>query len=169
MRAPYLCKNISTTMEPLNLPPCEFKLSQKEGRHYIFDVFRKMPVVLTPEEWVRQHFLMWLVNHLGYPKGLIAVETAMKYNQLQKRADAVVYTKSGQPLMLIECKAPHIKITQQTFEQVASYNFTFKTRYLVLTNGLDHYCCRIDLENRKIIYLQTIPMFDNINQEETLK
>lgn len=152
-------------MEPLNLPPCKFKLSQKDGKHYIFDVFRKTSVVLTPEEWVRQHFLMWLVNQLEYPKGLIAVETALKYNQLQKRADAVVYSKTGQPLMLVECKAPHIKITQKTFEQAASYNFTFKTRYLVLTNGIAHYCCRIDLKNGNITYLQNIPTYSEISAE----
>ncbi len=155
-------------MVSLNLPPCEFRLNQKDGKHYIFDVFRKIPVVLTPEEWVRQHFLMWLVNQLGYPKGLIAVETALKYNQMQKRADAVVYTKTGLPLMLIECKAPHVKITQQTFEQAASYNFAFKTRYLVLTNGLDHYCCRIDLDTQKIIYLQNIPTYSEISEGANL-
>lgn len=151
-------------MEPLNLPPCKFRISQKDGKHYVFDVFRKISVVLTPEEWVRQHFLMWLVNHLDYPKGLIAVETALKYNQLQKRADAVIYAKSGQPLMLIECKAPHVKITQQTFEQAAGYNFTFKTRYLVLTNGLDHYCCQIDPENRKIVYLPNVPFYRDLSE-----
>ncbi len=149
-------------MESLNLPSFEHRLIQREGRTMIFDVFRKMYVVLSPEEWVRQHFLMWLVNQQGYPAGLIAVEKPLKYNQLQKRADAVVYNKNGHPLMLIECKAPGIKISQKTFEQAATYNFIFQTKFLVLTNGLEHYCCKIDLQNKEVKFLESVPPFSDI-------
>ncbi len=150
-------------MESLNLPACPLRLSEKEGKHFIFDIFRKIYVALTPEEWVRQHFLMWLVNDLEYPAGLIAVETSLKYNQLKKRADAVVYDKKGFPLMLIECKAPQVNITQKTFEQAASYNFIFKTRYLALTNGMEHYCCLIDSGQKKIHFLESIPSYPEIS------
>lgn len=149
-------------MEALNLPACHLRLIKKNEKPFVFDVFRKTYVALTPEEWVRQHFLMWLVNDLSYPQGLIAVEASLKYNQLKKRADAVVYNKDARPVMLIECKAPGVEITQKTFEQAARYNFSFNTAYLTLTNGLNHYCCRIDLENKKLHFLNTIPSFSEI-------
>lgn len=149
-------------MEVLNLPPYSFKQIQKDDKPLIYDIFRKCFVALTPEEWVRQHFLMWLVNDFGYPAGLIAVETALKYNQLKKRADAVVYNKDTVPVMLIECKAPGVEITQATFEQAARYNFIFNTSYLALTNGLMHYCCRIDHQKQSLVYLEKIPSYSQI-------
>jgi hypothetical protein len=149
-------------MEVLNLPTYTFKLLQKENKAFIFDIFRKVYVALTPEEWVRQNFLMWLTNDLGYPAGLIAVESSLTYNKLKKRADAVVYSKLAHPVMLIECKAPGVEITQKTFEQAARYNFSFNTAYLALTNGLNHYCCRIDLENKKLTFLENFPSYSQL-------
>ncbi len=149
-------------MQALNLPACDLRLIQKNEKTFVFDIFRKIYVALTPEEWVRQHFLMWLVNDLAYPAGLIAVEASLKYNNLKKRADAVVYNKGALPVMLIECKAPGVEITQKTFEQAARYNFSFNTAFLTLTNGINHYCCRIDLENKKLIFLNKIPSFSEI-------
>ena len=149
-------------MIQLNLPSYSFKTSQKEEKTWIFDAFRKSWIVLTPEEWVRQNFLTWLCDAHGYPKGLIAVETTLKYNTLKMRADAVVYSSTGKPLMIIECKAPGVSISQQTLEQAARYNFSFQTRYLALTNGLMHYCCRIDLENKKLVFLEDFPGYNDI-------
>ncbi|MFW5707424.1 MAG: type I restriction enzyme HsdR N-terminal domain-containing protein [Bacteroidota bacterium] len=149
-------------MQTLNLPAYPFKISQKEGKTFIFDTFRHSWVFLTPEEWVRQHFLKWLVTDHAYPAGLIAVETSLKYNNLKMRADAVIYNKNTKPLVLVECKAPHVTINQQTFEQAARYNFSFKTRYLLLTNGLLHYCCEINTETGNIHFLENIPAFKDI-------
>jgi hypothetical protein len=150
-------------MRQLNLPAYEFKTIKKKDKTWIFDPFRKGYFVLTPEEWVRQHFLMWLTKSLGYPEGLTAVETSLKYNTLQMRADVVIYNRMGKPLMIIECKAPHVQITEATLEQAARYNYSFKTQYLALTNGMKHYCCRIDLNEKKLIYLETFPHFDEIS------
>lgn len=149
-------------MTQLNLPAYDFNMIEKNGKTLIFDPFRKAWFVLTPEERVRQHFLMWITRELAYPKGLIAVEASLKYNTMSMRADAVVYDKQGNPLMLIECKAPHIKITQQTFEQAARYNYSFRTQYLALTNGMEHYCCRIDLTTKKFVFLENFPRFEEI-------
>ncbi len=149
-------------MTQLNLPAFDFRMVRKNSKTLIFDPFRKSWFVLTPEEWVRQHFLMWITEELDYPKGLIAVEASLKYNTLTMRADAVVYSRQGNPLMLIECKAPQVKITQHTFEQAARYNYSFRTQYLALTNGMEHYCCRIDLTNGKVIFLENFPGFNEL-------
>ncbi len=150
-------------MTQLNLPAYDFKIIKKKNKIWIFDPFRKGYFVLTPEEWVRQHFLMWLTQSFGYPEGLIAVETSLKYNTLQMRADAVIYNRMGKPLMIIECKAPHVQITEATLEQAARYNYSFQTQYLALTNGMQHYCCCIDLNEKKLIYLETFPDFNEIS------
>lgn len=149
-------------MQPLNLPAYACKTKKKESGQAIFDSFRKTWVALTPEEWVRQHFLHWLVNDLGYPAGLIAVEASLQYNTLKKRADAIVYNKNGQAVVLIECKAPGVKITQKTFEQAAAYNFAFQTQYLILTNGIEHFCCKIDAANKQWRFLENIPVFSEL-------
>jgi hypothetical protein len=149
-------------MQELNLPLQKYNIKEENGKQLIFDSFRKNWVALTPEEWVRQNFLMWLVTGLDYPAGRIAVETSLLYNNMKKRADAVVYDQNGQSLVLIECKAPQVQITQKTFEQAASYNFRFQTRYLMLTNGLSHYCCHIDLQRGSISFLENIPVYNGL-------
>ncbi|MBA3971376.1 MAG: type I restriction enzyme HsdR N-terminal domain-containing protein [Bacteroidetes bacterium] len=146
-------------MQALNLPPYQFKFKETEGRLQIFDSFRKKYVILTPEEWVRQNFLSYLTTEKQFPASLIAVEAGLKYNQLQKRADVLVYDKEGAPFLLVECKAPEVKITQDTFDQVARYNMIFKVKYLVVTNGLNHFCCEMNYTDNTYVYLKDIPAF----------
>ena len=146
-------------MQRLNLPEYQFKLRKNGANNEIFDAFRKKYVVLTPEEWVRQNILQFLIKERNFPASLIAVEIGLKYNQLRKRADILVYDKQGQPYLLIECKAPEIKITQETFHQIARYNMSFKVKYLVVTNGINHFCCSMDYTNNTFQYLETIPEY----------
>lgn len=147
-------------MQPLNLPTYQFKLKKKGLNTQIFDMFRKKYVVLTPEEWVRQNFLQFLVHEKKFPASLIAVEMGLKYNQLQKRADALVFDKTGNPYLMVECKAPEVKITQDVFDQIARYNMNFKVKYLVITNGLSHFCCQMDYSANNYKYLENIPFFE---------
>ncbi|MFP4288767.1 MAG: type I restriction enzyme HsdR N-terminal domain-containing protein [Bacteroidales bacterium] len=149
-------------MEDLQIPYYQAKIEQRGEKKYIFDPFRKQYVALTPEEWVRQQFLSWLCNAFGYPKGLIAVETPLRYNELKKRADAVIYNRQLRPVMIIEVKSTQVNITQETFEQAVRYNFAFKTPYIILTNGITHYCCFINHEQKKVEYLSDIPPYPQI-------
>jgi hypothetical protein len=146
-------------MQQLNLPPYQFKMRQVSENVQIFDSFRKKYVVLTPEEWVRQNFLQYLVSEKKFPSSLIAVEVGLKYNQLQKRADVLVYDKQGSPFLMVECKAPAVGITQDTFDQIARYNMAFKVKYLVVTNGMNHFCCEMDYTSGGYRYLEMIPAF----------
>lgn len=147
-------------MQALNLPPYQFKLKQQGVRTQIFDAIRKKYVVLTPEEWVRQNFLQYLILDKSYPASRIAVEAGLKYNQLQKRMDVLVYDKQGNPHLMVECKAPEVKITQDVFDQIARYNMVFKVKYLVVTNGMNHFCCRMDYTENTYSYLENIPAFE---------
>ncbi|MEI6489510.1 MAG: type I restriction enzyme HsdR N-terminal domain-containing protein [Bacteroidota bacterium] len=147
-------------MEMLNLPPYTFKLRENGSQTEIFDSFRKKYVVLTPEEWVRQNFLQFLVQERSFPAALIAVEIGLKYNRLNKRADILVYNKQGKPYLLVECKAPIVKISQDTFDQVARYNMAFGVKYMVVTNGINHFCCVMDYENSTYQYIENIPIFE---------
>jgi type I site-specific restriction endonuclease len=146
-------------MQELNLPKYSFKFKETDEKIYIFDAFRKKYVQLTPEEWVRQNFLQYLVVEKKYPLSLIAVEAGLKYNQMQKRADVLVYDKQGHPFLLVECKAPEVKISQDTFDQVARYNMIFKVSYLIVTNGMDHFCCKMDYSDNSYRFLEEIPPF----------
>ena len=149
-------------MENLNLPEYDFRIRKSEQKLEIFDDFRKKFVVLTPEEWVRQNFLMYLVNEKSYPASLIAVEAGLKlYNRL-KRTDIVVYNNMTRPILIVECKAPKVTVNQKTFDQIARYNMVLKVNYLIVTNGLNHYCCHLDYENNTIKYLKDIPDFNNL-------
>jgi hypothetical protein len=146
-------------MMQLNLPGYEFSTTQKEGRTMIFDTYRRRWVKLTPEEWVRQNFIRYLVEEKHYPASLMAVEHSLKINRQVFRADAVVFSTNGLPLLLVECKAPEVKITQKVFEQIVRYNFEFQVDYLIVTNGLMHFCCKIDKSNQSYEYLKEIPDF----------
>ena len=148
-------------MNQLNLPPYEFKLIKEAGRKMILDVIRKKYVVLTPEEWVRQHFVNYLINELGYPKSLFRVESGLKFNNMQKRSDIVVHDRSGNPWMLIECKSPDIKLTQKAFNQIAVYNMTVGARYLAVTNGMVHYCCLAGTSDNPATFLEEFPKFES--------
>ena len=146
-------------MPQLNLPKVALKTKSVEGTIQVFDVIRKKYFVLTPEEWVRQHFIHYLNTEKNYPMGLMQVEKMVKYNALKTRADIVLYTTEGKAKMIVECKAPNVKITQDTFNQIAKYNFKLKVPFLVVTNGMQHFCCRMDYKNNSISFLDDIPIF----------
>jgi hypothetical protein len=144
-------------MHSLNLPPFEHNIRNTEGKPQIFDNLRKKWLVLTPEEWVRQHFVHYLIHYKQYPKSLIKIEGGLKYNTRSNRSDVVVYNSTGEALLLVECKAAAVPLTQQVFDQAARYNHVVKAKYLVITNGLKHFCCEIDHAAGKYVFLQDVP------------
>lgn len=143
----------------LNLPQYPFRIKSKENKLYIFDRNRKKEVLLTDEEWVRQHFVEYLVNNKDYPRSLIAVEKQCKVENMTKRTDIMVFDRKGEAEIIVECKAPHIKISQSTFDQIARYNLQMKASYLIVTNGLEHFFCQMDHEAREYKFLKDIPNF----------
>ena len=143
----------------LNLPNVVLKTKLVEATTQVFDVVRKKYFKLTAEEWVRQHFINYLNKDKNYPFGLMGVEQMIKYNNLKTRADIVLYNIDGIPNMIVECKAPNMNITQDTFDQIAIYNFKLKVKYLVVTNGLQHFCCEMDYKKNQILFLKGIPNF----------
>jgi hypothetical protein len=149
-------------MQALNLPAYSCKLKHSDGNSFIFDPVRKKYVVLTPEEWVRQHFLNYLVLHLQYPKSLISMEKGLRYNTLQKRTDLRVYSQNGEPLVLVECKAANVPITAETVKQASVYNQTIQAPYIMLTNGFLHYCWKVDFKTQTIQALTEIPAFPQL-------
>ncbi|MBT5858815.1 MAG: type I restriction enzyme HsdR N-terminal domain-containing protein [Flavobacteriales bacterium] len=130
-----------------------------EEKTHIFDDVRKKYLLLTPEEWVRQNFIHYLNKEKKYPLGLMGVEQMVKYNSLKTRADIVIYNLEGKPNVIVECKAPEVKITQDTFNQIAKYNSQLKVKYLIVTNGMKHFCCQMDYENNKITFLEDVPAY----------
>jgi type I site-specific restriction-modification system R (restriction) subunit len=147
----------------LNLPGYSFRTTQKEGKSFIFDAYRHRWVKLTPEEWVRQHFVRYLADEKHYPASLMALERSLKFNRQDFRADVVVFSTSGIPLLVVECKAPEVKISQKVFDQIVRYNFEFQVEYLIVTNGLSHFCCKIDKGNQTYEFLKEIPEYKEIN------
>jgi len=153
-------------MKALNLPQYNFRLRKNaDDKIEVFDTIRKQFYVLTPEEWVRQNFIKYLIYEKQFPASLMAVEKGLKLNGLQKRADIVQYNTSGKPIVIVECKAPDIKLKQDTFDQAARYNMTLQVDYLIITNGLEHYACKMNYSERKIHFLKEIPTFKQINNE----
>lgn len=150
-------------MEKLNLPEYEFKTRQLTGGTVeIFDPVRKKYLKLTPEEWVRQNFIQYLVNEKDFPQSLVLIEKGLTINRMKKRFDAVVYSKQGQPVVLIEFKSTKVNIDQKVFEQIASYNLQLKVKYLIVSNGLKHYCCSVDHLSKEIKFLAEIPHFEEL-------
>ena len=150
-------------MTELNLPKYNMRISRDRNNNIkIFDSIRKKFVSLTPEEYVRQHFTNWLINYLHYPMGLIANEVKISLNSTIKRCDTIVYSNTGDPMMIIEYKAPHISINQNVFDQIVRYNMVLKTKYLVVSNGMQHYCCIIDYENNSYQFIPHIPTYEEI-------
>ncbi len=141
----------------LNLPSFEPSLIKKDGKLWILDSIRKKSLVLTPEEWVRQHWINFLIDHMNYPRGLIALERGMKYNQLQKRTDLVTLNRIGNPYLLIECKAPEVRISQKTMEQASVYHQEIKSEFLILSNGMDHIFLHYIQEENQFIQLKACP------------
>jgi type I site-specific restriction-modification system R (restriction) subunit len=150
-------------MEPLNLPTYLFRIKEHHGKKYIFDEIRRRFVLLTPEEWVRQHTVNFLVKGKNFPMQLISVEKGFKLNRNRQRYDLLVYDRKGKPLMIIECKAPGVEINQQVFDQAGRYNHKHKAGYMLITNGMKHYCCFIDVASRQFSFLKDIPDFEQIS------
>ncbi|MEL0456582.1 type I restriction enzyme HsdR N-terminal domain-containing protein [Flavobacteriaceae bacterium SZ-1-7] len=144
-------------MQTLNFPKYSFRFKNKENKLSIFDDIRKKFVVLQPEEWVRQHCVLYLIQEKNYPKSLINVEKELTINNLKKRYDVVVFNSDGSIHLIVECKAPTITINQDTFDQVARYNLELNATYLMVTNGLNHYYCQMDFENERYQFLKDIP------------
>ncbi|WP_295652894.1 type I restriction enzyme HsdR N-terminal domain-containing protein [uncultured Mucilaginibacter sp.] len=140
-------------LQPLNLPPHPFKLTERDGQLFLFDEIRKKEILLTPEEWVRQHFIQYLIKEKNYPRSLIKLEGGLKLNGQPKRTDIVLFNNKGEKILLVECKAPSVKITQQVFDQVARYNWVHRVPLLAVTNGLEHYYCKIDFDNERFDFI----------------
>ena len=153
-------------MLSLNLPKYETKICERDGKLQIFDPLRKCHVALTPEEWVRQHFVNFLIESRGFPAALMANEVAITVNGMKRRCDTVVYDRQLQPKVIVEYKAPTVKITKEVFAQISRYNLTLKVDYLIVSNGLQHYCCRMDYPNNSYSFLQEIPEYTKIVQTE---
>lgn len=149
-------------MLQLNLPASQFRIKQVENAYFIFDRFRKKYVKLTPEEWVRQHFLVYLIEHKGFPEALLAVEQQLDVNEMKKRCDAVFYDLQAKPQIIIELKAPNIPISQAVFDQVAVYNSKLNVEYFMVSNGLEHYCCRVNTETATYEFFEEIPRYEEI-------
>ena len=155
----YLCPMLKNLV-PLNLPEPKLRLAKKNGAVMVWDDIRKKFLQLTPEEWVRQHFVHYLLN-LGYPRTTIALEGGFHLNQKLQRTDILIY-KNGVPALLVECKAPQVPISQSTFDQAARYNLHYKTPYLLITNGLQHYSALVDYNNKGYQFLENIPQYHDL-------
>ena len=141
---------------PLNLPKAPLKLSRKDDQVFVWCILRKKNLVCTPEEWVRQHVVHFLISE-GIPEGLIASEYNLDYNGRSKRADIVVFDREQRPILIVECKAPEINLTEQVFNQIAGYNHELRVAYLMMTNGVHHIYCHVDQKTGKVVYLEKLP------------
>lgn len=147
----------------LNLPPyTEARIKKNEDGLFIFDVLRRKYVSLTPEEWVRQNFINYLIKFKGYSPTLMNNEVKLSLNGMNRRCDSILYSQNMQPKMIIEYKAPNIRITQKVFDQICRYNMTLKVDYLIISNGMEHFCCRIDYENSSYVFLEDIPNYNEL-------
>ena len=146
-------------MQTLNLPTYKFRIKNTKNKYLIFDIVRKKYVVLNPEEWVRQHIVHYLIEEKGYPISHIAIEKKLIINSLTKRTDILIFDTDGLPHIIVECKAPSVKITQDAFDQIARYNLKLNAKYLVVTNGLSHYYCAMDSEKEQFTFLESIPNY----------
>lgn len=150
-------------MDILNFPAFRFDIKNRENKPYILDQIRKKWVLLLPEEWVRQHCISFLVETKGYPKSMINVEKKISVNGRTKRYDIIVYQSTGQPFLLIECKAPSVNISQSSFDQIARYNLVLNSCYLMVTNGLNHYFCKMNRAAQRYVFIPDLPPFSNQN------
>ena len=153
---------MTENIQQLNLPEYALRLREQDGRREIFDSIRRLWVALTPEEWVRQNFVRYLVTEKQMPEMLIAIEKSLTLNSLTKRTDILVHSRQGKPLLLVECKAPQVAIDQKVFEQIGRYNLALHVKYLVVTNGLQHYCARIDWQNQQFNFLKEVPDYTQL-------
>ncbi len=149
-------------MTKLNLPEYKLNIKKKNSNFEIFDIIRNKYYILTPEEYVRQSFIHFLINDKKYPKGLLGVEISLKIHNTLKRADIVLYNKIGDVIVVIECKASSIKISQSTFDQIANYNINFRAEHLIVTNGINHFCCKYNHTDNTYKYLKDIPHYNDL-------
>mgnify|MGYP003314629380 CR=1 FL=1 len=149
-------------MPELNLPSFDKKVIQKEGKPFIFDIIRRQYVALTPEEWVRQHFVHFLISEKGYPQSLMANEVQLKLNGMSRRCDTVIYDRTLSPRVIVEYKAPTVNITQQVFDQICRYNMVLQVDYLIVSNGLAHYCCKVHYPTRTYQFLSEVPEYAQV-------
>lgn len=164
-----LTQKYKTPVKELNLPAYSYKLKQGDsGLRQIYDCIRRRYVALTPEEWVRQHFLNFMINNLEYPAALLGVEVMFSMNSLNRRVDIMAYNRLGNPLLAVECKAPGIKITPAVFDQLAEYNMKFRLSYLVVTNGITHFACRINWEDGSYGFLEGVPGYKTITNNDNV-
>ncbi|MCM1475188.1 MAG: type I restriction enzyme HsdR N-terminal domain-containing protein [Muribaculaceae bacterium] len=147
---------------PLNLPRAELKLLTEDDKVKVYDSLRRKYVVLTPEEYVRQHFVNWLVCYLHYPASNIANEMSIRVNDTLKRCDTVIIDRNGSPFFIIEYKAPGVVVNQQTFDQIVRYNMSLKAKYLIVSNGLHHYCCIIDYKTNSYQFIPRVPDYHEL-------
>lgn len=146
----------------LNLPPCQLRIEQQEGMTKVFDVLRQRYVALTPEEWVRQHFVHFLINERGYSQGLMGNEIELTLNGMSRRCDTVVYDRQLRPRMIVEYKRTNVSLTQKVFDQISRYNMVMRVDWLIVSNGLEHYCCRMDYEQQTYALVRDIPTFEEV-------
>ena len=149
-------------MENFNLPVYDFKVKEEKGKRVIFDSIRKQYVRLTKEEWVRQSFIQYMVEEKNYPPSLICIEKTLRLNKTTKRADVVVYKPATTAKMIVECKSPEIKINQDTLDQAARYNMALMVEYLFLTNGIEHFCLKLDYHEHAYEFIHQIPNYENL-------
>ena len=149
-------------MVQLNLPPYQIRVKETGGRKQIFDILRRKYVALTPEEWVRQHFIHYLIEHKNYPASLLANEVPLQMGEKRMRADSVLYDNQLHPRIIIEYKAPNIPLTQKVFDQITVYNLLLHVDYLIVSNGMTTYICKMDYEKQTYKFLETIPNYENI-------
>jgi hypothetical protein len=149
-------------LKELNLPQYSFKITGDEKSKMIFDPLRKKYVKLTDEEWVRQNFLQYLIQQGKYPPGLIRVEAMFRFNNMKRRADILLHNRRGEPVMLVECKAPDVPVNDIVFDQIVCYNMEFRVPYIVVTNGLVHYICKVNNMDKTWEFLNVIPLFEDL-------
>lgn len=151
-------------MLSLNLPTFAVKVAEKNGKRIIFDAVRRKYVALTPEEWVRQHFVNYLITEKRFPKELLANEVSIKLNNTAKRCDTIAYNRFLAPIVIVEYKAPTIDITRAVFDQIARYNIVLRVRYLIVSNGINHFCCKIDYDTQTYSFLEGIPEYTSLTE-----
>jgi hypothetical protein len=149
-------------MLDLNLPSFDINVKKTKEKFSVLDPLRRKYVALTPEEWVRQHFVNFLLTEKGYPPALVANEVQIKLNGQKRRCDTVIYNRNLTPLMIVEYKAPDVNITQSVFDQIVRYNIVLKVKYLIVSNGLNHFCCKMNYEDRTFEYLSDIPLYKEL-------
>lgn len=157
----------ASLFSPLNLPSCELRTVEENGTTKVFDVLRQRYVALTPEEWVRQHFVHFLISEKAFSQALMGNEVQLSLNGMSRRCDTVVYDRQLRPRMIVEYKRPDVSITQKVFDQIGRYNMVMRVDWLIVSNGLEHYCCRMDYEHQTYEFVTEIPMFDKVLDEKT--